>query len=203
MRIQVVIMSLLFSVSARAQCEDIWNTIFGLELRYKMPRESFQNLKEIHTVEGPEDSCYVLGHTWSLSLARIKYRPLQAWYPEKNVKTYLFKHIPADSFFVFLNFYEDRLIGYDVLFASELLKEKLQQPLDSEAYVYRNDRKHAHGHRYGVGGKYPLYSFNIHDAKAYKYMPSWCGTCNRSEKRTKSWKKLGEYVHAPDKKSDH
>lgn len=203
MRIQVVIISLLFSVSSVAQCEDIWNNIFGLELHYKMPRESFQNLKEIHTVEGPDDSCYLVEGAWTQDLKRIKYYPLQLMYPGQSVKTYLFKHVPTDSFFVFLNFYDNRLIGYDVLFATESLKEKMQAPLDSEMYVYRKDRNCTHGHAFTLGGKYPLYHFGIFDPMAYKIMPSWCGTCNRSDTKAKSWKKLGEYVNEPDKKSGH
>lgn len=131
----------------------------------------------------------------TLNLEKIKIEPLQCNYWQQEVQTYLYSKYSSDSLLVFLDFYSKRLIRFSVYFNSDSLSADVERRLVNYFGKYERKLSNKKISAYFSPNKNPFYSLAVSDAQAMKFMPSWCGNCNRSQRKTKSWTKLGKYVN--------
>jgi hypothetical protein len=196
-RLIILVVILSVAISAFAQNDYVLHNMFDLNLKFKMSPDTDFALYEIDC----DDRLDTL--TVSLNGRKKKLRsfvPLpyirECLYPGGQIQSFLSARNLSDSFYVFLDFYSNRLISFDVYLKSAPKKSYVDSLLIKEFGYFgkRYANKDIDIRMSRTEGDF--YSISISDRRASKFVPPWCG----NSKKRGSWAKLEKYLNSVEKK---
>ncbi len=156
-----------------------------------MHRDSVNKIYEVNCDDKADTLTVTIdGHTKKVKKMFEKVNIRECSHP-LQIQTYLFSKQLSDSFYVFLDFYANRLISYSIYFKSAQKKHYVDSILNNKFGQSRGNLSNKKIKVSVLTYEQELSEIHIYDRRASELVPPWCG----NSRRKGSWTKLEKYVN--------